>query len=103
MVDNADWLEKISLIDFLREVGKHMPVSAMMGKEMVKTRIDSEAGISYAEFSYQLLQAYDFLVLFEKSGCNLQIGGSDQWGNIVTGVDLIKKKQGNRRLGCHFL
>ena len=102
MVDNADWLEKISLIDFLREVGKHMPVSAMMGKEMVKTRIDSEAGISYAEFSYQLLQAYDFLVLFEKSGCNLQIGGSDQWGNIVTGVDLIRKKTGKQAFWMSF-
>lgn len=102
MVDNADWLEKVSLIEFLREVGKHMPVSAMMGKEMVKTRIDSEAGISYAEFSYQLLQAYDFLVLFEKEGCNLQIGGSDQWGNIVTGVDLIRKKISKQAFGMSF-
>ena len=92
MVDNADWLEKVSLIDFLREVGKYMPISAMLDKEMVKTRLDQ--GISYAEFSYQLLQAYDHLVLFNEKGCNLQIGGSDQWGNIVTGVDLIRKKTG---------
>jgi|CXWL01.1.fsa_nt_gi tyrosyl-tRNA synthetase len=102
MVDNADWLEKISLIDFLREVGKHMPISAMLGKEMVKTRMDSEAGISYAEFSYQLLQAYDFFVLIEKFGCNLQIGGSDQWGNIITGVDLIRKKTGKQAFGMSF-
>ncbi len=74
----------------------------MLGKEMVKTRMDSEAGISYAEFSYQLLQAYDFFVLFEKVGCNLQIGGSDQWGNIVTGVDLIRKKTGKQVFGMSF-
>lgn len=93
MVDNADWLTKLSLIDFLREVGKFMPMSAMLDKEMVKTRIGSEGGISYAEFSYQLLQAYDYLELFKNFGCNLQIGGSDQWGNIVSGVDLIRKRE----------
>ncbi len=102
MVDNADWLEKISLIDFLREVGKYMPMSALLDKEMVKTRLNSESGISYAEFSYQLLQAYDFLVLFRERGCNLQIGGSDQWGNIVTGVDLIRKRTGKSVFGLSF-
>ena len=102
MVDNADWLEKISLIDFLREVGKYIPISTMLGKEMVKTRMELETGISYAEFSYQLLQAYDYFVLSERMSCNLQIGGSDQWGNIVTGVDLIRKKTSKQVHGMSF-
>jgi len=94
MIDNVDWLGEVKLIDFLRDVGKYMPVNSMMDKESVKMRLDREQGLSFAEFSYQLLQAYDFLILFEKYGCNLQVGGSDQWGNIVQGVDLIRKRTG---------
>lgn len=92
MVDNSDWLEQITLIDFLRDAGKFMPVNSMLDKDSVKSRITREEGISYAEFSYQLLQAYDFMELFQKYHCEVQIGGSDQWGNIVQGVELIRKK-----------
>jgi tyrosyl-tRNA synthetase len=91
IVNNADWLATIDLMSFLRDVGKHFTVSAMLGKESVKRRIDSEDGISFTEFSYLLLQAYDFLVLFDRYGCTLQMGGSDQWGNITAGCDLIRK------------
>lgn len=93
MVDNAEWLEETRLIDFLREVGKNMPVSSMLSKESVKTRLEREQGMSYAEFSYQLLQSYDYWKLFDEYGCNLQVGGSDQWGNILQGVDLIRRKE----------
>lgn len=92
MVDNADWLENLTLIDFLRDAGKHMSLNSMLDKESVQSRIGREEGISYAEFSYQLLQAYDFMELFLKHNCEVQIGGSDQWGNIVQGVELIRKK-----------
>jgi tyrosyl-tRNA synthetase len=102
MVDNAEWLTSVSLIGFLREVGKYISVSSMMDKESVKMRLDREQGLSFAEFSYQLLQAYDFLMLFDKYGCNLQIGGSDQWGNIVQGVDLIRKRTGKVAHGLSF-
>ncbi len=93
MVDNADWLEEVRLIDFLRKVGKNMPVNSMLSKESVKTRLEREQGMSYAEFSYQLLQSYDYWKLFDEYGCNLQIGGSDQWGNILQGVDLIRRAE----------
>src|SRR3989454_953129 len=90
--NNADWLanEKapLALVDFLRDVGKHFTVNVMMQKESVKARLDT--GISYTEFSYMLLQAYDFLHLYRKEGCSIQVGGSDQWGNITAGVDLIR-------------
>jgi tyrosyl-tRNA synthetase len=92
MVDNADWLEKITLIDFLRDAGKHVTVNSMIDKDSVATRIGREHGISYAEFSYQLLQAYDFLELYEKHNCNVQVAGSDQWGNMVQGIELIRKR-----------
>lgn len=94
IVDNAEWLTKIKFIDFQREVGKFFPINTMLEKDSVKNRIGREQGISFAEFSYQLLQAYDFLVLHEKYGCTVQIAGSDQWGNMVQGVDLIRKKLG---------
>ncbi len=94
MVDNSEWLAKLSLIAFLREVGKYISVNSMTDKESVKRRITREEGISYAEFSYQLLQAYDFLKLYEQNECNVQIGGSDQWGNMIQGVELIRKKLG---------
>ncbi|MEI6532523.1 MAG: tyrosine--tRNA ligase [Candidatus Roizmanbacteria bacterium] len=102
MVDNADWLENVSLIDFLRDAGKFVPINSMLDKDSVKSRIDREEGISYAEFSYQLLQAYDYLVLHEKYGVNVQIGGSDQWGNIVQGVELIRKKSGHHTFALSY-
>jgi tyrosyl-tRNA synthetase len=95
LVDNASWTANVSYLDFLRDIGKHFSVNQMVAKESVRARMeDREAGISYTEFSYMLLQAFDFLVLCEKYGCELQIGGSDQWGNITAGIDLIRKKLG---------
>ncbi|HET7577937.1 MAG TPA: tyrosine--tRNA ligase [Bacillales bacterium] len=90
IVNNYDWLGGLSLIPFLRDVGKHLTVNYMMAKESMKTRVDT--GLSYTEFSYMLLQAYDFLNLYEKEDCRLQIGGSDQWGNITAGLELIRRK-----------
>ncbi len=96
MVNNLDWMEKFSYIDFLRDVGKHFSVNAMLAKDSVKSRIESrDQGISYTEFSYMLLQSYDFYYLNQKMSCKLQIGGSDQWGNITAGVDLIRRMQGD--------
>jgi tyrosyl-tRNA synthetase len=92
MVDNAEWLEQLSLIEFLREAGKYMSINSMLDKDSVKSRIERQDGMSYAEFSYQLLQAYDFFNLYQTYGCEVQLGGSDQWGNIVQGVELIRKK-----------
>lgn len=94
MVDNADWLEKATVIDFLRDAGKYISVNTMMDKESVQTRLTRQEGISYAEFSYQLLQAFDYLKLFETHACEVQMGGSDQWGNIIQGVELIRKRLG---------
>jgi len=91
MVDNADWLGAIDLLSFLRDVGKHFTVNYMLQKESVTRRLESEEGISYTEFSYLVLQAYDFLQLFDRYGCMLQMGGSDQWGNITAGIELIRK------------
>ncbi len=95
LVNNADWLTTVSLTDFLRDIGKHFSVNTMIAKESVKRRLESE-GISYTEFSYLLLQAFDYLTLFERHHCTLQMGGSDQWGNITAGVDLIRKIHGAR-------
>ncbi len=92
IVNNYDWLSKFNLIDFLRDIGKHFSVNAMINRESVKSRLDREGeGISYTEFSYMLLQAYDFYRLNKNYDCNLQIGGSDQWGNIVSGIDLTRR------------
>ena len=100
LVDNASWTANISYLDFLRDVGKHFSVNQMVAKESVRARMeDREAGISYTEFSYMLLQAFDFLALCQKYGCELQIGGSDQWGNITAGIDLIRKKLGKTAFG----
>jgi tyrosyl-tRNA synthetase len=99
LVNNADWLTKLSAMEFLRDVGKYFTVNAMLAKESVKRRIESEEGISYTEFSYSLLQAYDFLVLHDRTGCTLQLGGSDQWGNIVAGIDLIRRVRGGKAHG----
>ena len=90
LIDNADWLTKLGAIEFMRDVGKHFSVNAMLTKDSVKKRIEGE-GISYTEFSYSLLQAYDYLELFRRHDCTLQMGGSDQWGNITAGLDLIRR------------
>jgi tyrosyl-tRNA synthetase len=100
MVNNADWLSPLGLIDFLRDIGKHFTVNYMMAKESVRRRYEQGDGISFTEFSYMLLQSYDFLVLHDRYGCTLQMGGSDQWGNIVAGAELIRRlrgEQGSRR------
>ena len=96
LLDNHDWLSKLKLLEFLRDAGKFITLNSMLDKESVKTRLERESGISFAEFSYQLLQAFDFLYLFEKYGCQAQVAGSDQWGNMVQGVDLIRKKLGKQ-------
>ena len=93
MVSNLEWTEQLSALDFLRDIGKHFPVNRMLARESVKARLEA-GGISYTEFSYQILQAYDFLELHRRNGCTLQLGGSDQWGNLVAGVDLIKRVEG---------
>lgn len=100
MVNNADWFRDISFIDFLRDVGKHFSIGSMLGKEAVRQRL--ETGLSFTEFSYILLQAYDFFHLFNTYGCRLQIGGQDQWGNITAGVELIRKLSGKEAYGVTF-
>ena len=99
MVNNADWLGTIDLLSFLRDVGKHFTVNYMLQKDSVNRRIESEEGISYTEFSYLVLQAYDFLQLFDRYGCTLQMGGSDQWGNITAGIELIRKLRAKKAHG----
>ena len=99
LVNNAEWLTTMSAMEFLRDVGKYFSVNAMLAKESVKRRLESEEGISYTEFSYSLLQAYDFLMLHDRYNCTLQIGGSDQWGNILAGVDLIRRLRGAKAHG----
>ncbi len=92
IVNNYDWFKDLKFLDFIRDVGKHITVSYMMAKDSVKTRL--ETGLSFTEFSYQLVQGYDFYWLYENEGCLLQMGGSDQWGNIVTGTEIIRRKAG---------
>ncbi len=92
MLNNYDWMKDYLFLDFIRDVGKHITVNYMMAKDSVKKRM--ETGISFTEFSYQLLQGYDFLTLYRKKGCKLQMGGSDQWGNITTGTELIRRMEG---------
>ena len=94
LVDNRDWTEPIGVLEFLRDVGKHVTVNAMLAKESVRSRVESEAGISYTEFSYMLLQANDYRHLHETLDVELQVGGSDQWGNITAGIDLIRRTTG---------
>ncbi|MEM6689102.1 MAG: tyrosine--tRNA ligase [Planctomycetota bacterium] len=91
LLNNFDWMRDYSYLEFLRDVGKNFPVGAMMGKESVRSRISSEAGLSYTEFSYMLLQAYDFVHLAKNHGCRIQAGGSDQWGNVTAGIDLGRR------------
>src|SRR4051794_2426796 len=99
IVNNADWLGTIDLLSFLRDAGKHFTVNYMLQKESVSRRLESEEGISFTEFSYLVLQAYDFLQLFDRYGCTLQMGGSDQWGNITAGIDLIRKLRAKKAHG----
>jgi tyrosyl-tRNA synthetase len=96
LVNNYDWMKDYSFLDFIRDIGKHITVNYMMAKESVKKRLSSESnvGMSFTEFSYQLLQGYDFLHLYQHNNCKLQMGGSDQWGNITTGTELIRRKTG---------
>jgi tyrosyl-tRNA synthetase len=94
LVNNYDWFKTISFIDFLRDTGKHITVNYMMAKDSVKKRIEGETGISYTEFAYQLMQGYDFYWLYQHKQCKLQMGGSDQWGNMTTGTELIRRKCG---------
>lgn len=94
LVNNADWLTKLNLMDFLRDTGKHFTVNNLIKKDAIATRLASEGGISYTEFTYPLLQGYDFWHLYKNENCDVQIGGSDQWGNIIAGVDLVRRKEG---------
>jgi tyrosyl-tRNA synthetase len=98
--NNADWLRKLSLMEFLRDTGKHLTLGFMLQKESVRSRLES--GISYTEFSYMAIQAYDFWHLFRTEGCELQFGGSDQWGNITAGIELIGKREGKQAYGLVF-
>jgi tyrosyl-tRNA synthetase len=100
MVNNLDWTARLSAIDLLRDVGKHFRVNKMLAKEAVSARLESEAGISYTEFSYQILQGNDFLELYRRHGCVLQTGGSDQWGNLTAGTELVRRAEG---VGVHAL
>ena len=99
LVNNAEWLTKLSAIEFMRDVGKYFTVNYMLAKESVKRRSESDEGISYTEFSYLLLQSYDFLVLHDRFSCTLQMGGSDQWGNITAGVDFIRRMRSAKAHG----
>ncbi len=92
MVNNFDWFKNITFLDFIRDVGKHITVNYMMSKDSVKKRLDGETGMSFTEFTYQLVQGYDFYWLYKNKNCKLQMGGSDQWGNILTGTELIRRK-----------
>jgi tyrosyl-tRNA synthetase len=96
LVNNYDWMKEFSFLDFIRDVGKHITVNYMMAKDSVKKRLSSESsvGMSFTEFTYQLVQGYDFLYLNQTKNCKLQMGGSDQWGNITTGTELIRRKSG---------
>jgi len=100
LADNYEWLSALQVISFLRDIGKHFPLGAMVAKESVRSRMGrSDEGISYTEFSYQVLQAYDFMALFDRLGCTLQLGGSDQWGNITAGIELIRRVRGAAAYG----
>ena len=102
LLNNADWLLKLSLVDFLRDIGKHFTVNYMITKDSVKNRLEREDGISFTEFSYMLLQSYDFLHLHDTTGCRLQTGGSDQWGNITAGAELVRRVRGQSVYGLVY-
>ncbi|MCE8009286.1 tyrosine--tRNA ligase [Aestuariivita sp.] len=99
LVNNAEWLDKLGYIDFLRDIGKHFTINRLLAFESVKSRLDREQALSFIEFNYMLLQAYDYLELYRRYGCILQMGGSDQWGNIVSGADLIRRVDGGNAFG----
>ncbi|MEC7679466.1 MAG: tyrosine--tRNA ligase, partial [Planctomycetota bacterium] len=99
IVNNADWMRGVGYLEFLRDVGKHVPLSQMLAKDSVKSRLDREGGLSYTEFSYMLLQAFDFVQLCKTHGCRIQAGGSDQWGNITAGIDLARRMLGEQVFG----
>lgn len=101
MVNNYDWMKDVSFLDFIRDIGKHITVNYMMAKDSVKKRLSAESkeGMSFTEFTYQLVQGYDFLQLYQSMNCKLQMGGSDQWGNITTGTELIRRKTGGEAFG----
>ena len=99
MVNNADWLDQLNYIDMLREVGRHFSVNRMIGFENVKSRLDAQQNLSFLEFNYMILQAFDFLELHRRHGCGLQLGGSDQWGNILNGIELVRKVTGKQVFG----
>jgi tyrosyl-tRNA synthetase len=102
IVDNNDWIGPMTFIDWLREVGKYFTIGYMMAKDSVKNRLESEKGLSYTEFSYMTMQAYDFLHLYDTFGCTLQVGGNDQWGNITAGIDLIRRLRQVQAYGLTF-
>ncbi len=102
LINNADWLLQLNLVDFLRETGKHFTVNYMLAKDSVRSRLEREDGLSYTEFSYMLLQSYDFLHLFDTNGCIMQTGGSDQWGNITAGAELIRRMRGKPAYGMVY-
>lgn len=102
ILNNNDWMKKFTFVDFLREVGRHFRLGTMLNKESVRARLESESGMSFTEFSYQLLQGYDFLHLYDTENCLVQLGGSDQWGNITAGIDLIRKVRGATAYGVTF-
>ena len=102
LLNNADWLTKLGYIEFLRDIGRHFSVNRMIKAESCKMRLDSEDGLSFIEFNYMVLQAYDFLELFDQQQCRLQMGGSDQWGNIVAGIDLIRRMRQKTAFGITF-
>jgi tyrosyl-tRNA synthetase len=102
MVNNADWLRRLNYLEFLRDVGQHFSVNRMLAAEAYRTRYESEQGLNFLEFNYMLLQAYDFLHLYREYGCVLQMGGNDQWGNILAGVDLIRRKDGGQAYAATF-
>lgn len=99
ILNNADWLLSMNLVDFLRDIGKYFTINYMMAKESIRRRFESGEGISFTEFSYMLLQAYDFLTLYDRYSCSVQMGGSDQWGNIVAGIELIRRMRGEKAYG----
>ncbi|MCL7455426.1 MAG: tyrosine--tRNA ligase, partial [Anaerolineae bacterium] len=102
MVNNADWLRPLNYLDFLRDIGRHFSVNRMLAAEAYRARYESEQGLNFLEFNYMLLQAYDFLHLYREQGCVLQMGGNDQWGNILAGVDLIRRKDGGQAYAATF-
>jgi tyrosyl-tRNA synthetase len=103
LVNNLDWLGELRTVDFLRDIGKHFSVNALLRKESIRRRLeDEDGGLSYTEFSYALMQAYDFLILYDQYGCTVQMGGSDQWGNITAGIDLIRRMRGVKAYGVVY-